>query len=737
MPPSASIGLPRPDRRDQVTVEALVIGGVDHRAELGGGPDLGQRPRQLGRAEAEVVLAPKHRQRHQVALGFALAGLGLDDQQLVLVAGQGPDRLDRDPCNLLGLVREPALAGHEGRQRVALEQAPVGVVCEGAFEAASGRRNGHVFGQRRRGLQAPARRLRLVGEQEPEEAVCGQREHVGQVAGRRERLAAGQLDRHRAAPRRQVELHRLRLAREIVDAEDALVLMLADIGEDLAVVGIEEGEATAAEDTVLLAHRDQPAHPVEQRVGLVLLGLDVDRLVAVDRIHHRRQVERLGIGAAEAAVAVCRPLHRRPHAVAIAEIVVVAHADLVAVVDHRRAGHGEQQGIHQLDLTPVVVHQRRKPAADAEIDAGAAIVGVGLPQVVALLRSHHLERQLVMVPEEDRPLAVVRDIRRLADDVGDRMAILLRQRHVHARHQRKVERHVAFVAIAEIGPRILGPLVGLRQEQPVWIVLFHFGAELLQHRVRLRQVLVVGAVALDQVRDRVETQPVDAHIQPVVKELLDLLHHLRIVEVEVGLVRVEAVPEEGLCLLVPGPVRFFGVDEDDPGLGVAVGRVAPHVEIPRCRAGLRLAGPLEPGMLVGGVVDDEFGDDPQPAPVRLVDEAAEVAHRAVGWVDRAVVGNVVTVVAQRRGIERHQPDRIDAERGDVIEPLHQPTEVAHSVIVGILESLDVHLVDDGVLVPVALRPVDQAILVPGASAPSPRYCTHCAWSPKGLSRQMA
>ena len=50
-------------------------------------------------------------------------------------------------------------------------------------------------------------------------------------------------------------------------------------------------------------------------------------------------------------------------------------------------------------------------------------------------------------------------------------------------------------------------------------------------------------------------------------------------------------------------------------------------------------------MLVGGVVDDELGDDAQAALVRLAHEAAEVAHRAVGRVDAAVVGDVVAVVA--------------------------------------------------------------------------------------------
>ena len=118
--------------------------------------------------------------------------------------------------------------------------------------------------------------------------------------------------------------------------------------------------------------------------GSRALRLDVDRLVAVERVHDRRQHQPRRIGAREAAVAVGRPLHRRAHAVAVAEMDVVAHADLVAVIDHRRAGHGEQQAVHQLDAAAVALQQRREAAADAEIEPRAAVGGVGLPQIVAL-----------------------------------------------------------------------------------------------------------------------------------------------------------------------------------------------------------------------------------------------------------------------------------------------------------------------------------------------------------------
>src|SRR5579862_4989929 len=122
------------------------------------------------------------------------------------------------------------------------------------------------------------------------------------------------------------------------------------------------------------------------------LRLDVDRLIAVDRIHDRRQVEASRIRTREARIPIRCPLHRRAYAIAIAEIDVVAHTDLVAIVDDWRSGKRKQQRIHELDLAPVVLHQGRETPAYAQIDTRLPISSVARPQIVALRVSHHLER---------------------------------------------------------------------------------------------------------------------------------------------------------------------------------------------------------------------------------------------------------------------------------------------------------------------------------------------------------
>ncbi len=259
-------------------------------------------------------------------------------------------------------------------------------------------------------------------------------------------------------------------------------------------------------------------------------------------------------------------MHRGAHAVAVAEVDVVAHPDLVAVVDDRGAGQREQQGVEQFDLAAVVAEQRREPAADAEVDAHLVVAGVGAQHQVAFFLGDHLEGQLVVVAQERRPLAALGRRRGLLEDVDDRRAVLHLQRHEQPRHHREVEVHVALVAVAEVRGSVLGPLVGLGEQHPALVLGVHVRADPLEHVVGLGQVLAVGALALVQVRHGVEAEPVDAHVEPVVEHLEHRGLDGRVVEVEVGLVGVEAVPEVLTGDRVPRPVRRLEVLEDDPGV---------------------------------------------------------------------------------------------------------------------------------------------------------------------------
>jgi hypothetical protein len=99
------------------------------------------------------------------------------------------------------------------------------------------------------------------------------------------------------------------------------------------------------------------------------------------------------------------------------------------------------------------------------------------------------------------------------------------------------------------------------------------------------------------------------------------------------------------------------------------------------------------------VIEDQLGDDPEIAPMRLAHESAELGARAVGGVDVVVVGDVVAVVAARGRIERQQPHGVDAEILDVLELARETGEIPAAIVVAVEEGADVHLVDHGVLEP--------------------------------------
>jgi hypothetical protein len=218
-------------------------------------------------------------------------------------------------------------------------------------------------------------------------------------------------------------------------------------------------------------------------------------------------------------------------------------------------------------------------------------------------------------------------------------------------------------------------------------------------RVRFRQVLVIRAFAHAQIRHRVEPQRVDAEIEP---ELHDVDHGIDdggVVVVEIGLVRKKPVPVVLAGDRIVRPVRFLRVGEDDPRLGKRAIRVAPDVEGALGRSRGRAAGALEPGVLIGRVIDDQLDENPDVPRVRGADQLREIVERAVGRVDVAVVGDVVSVVAQRRRKEGEQPEARDADPLQVVELLRDALEIADAVVVAVEERLDVRLIDDRVLVP--------------------------------------
>src|SRR5687768_14320728 len=95
------------------------------------------------------------------------------------------------------------------------------------------------------------------------------------------------------------------------------------------------------------------------------------------------------------------------------------------------------------------------------------------------------------------------------------------------------------------------------------IALFHEAAKCFEKLVRLGKVFTVGFFSFKKVRRGVYSKTIDTKIQPVRNDVEHRLPHFRIVVVEIRLVTKKAMPVEGFCLLVPGPIRMLSVTEND------------------------------------------------------------------------------------------------------------------------------------------------------------------------------
>src|SRR5262249_51262765 len=107
----------------------------------------------------------------------------------------------------------------------------------------------------------------------------------------------------------------------------------------------------------------------------------------------------------------------------------------------------------------------------------------------------------------------------------------------------------------------------------------------------------------------------------------------------------------------------------------------------------------EPGMLAGAMVRHEIEDDAYAALVQRARQRVEIAKRPEARIDIDIVGDVIAEVGHRRGGDRRQPDRIDAEPAQIIDALEDSAEIADAIAVAVLEGARIDLINDGRLPP--------------------------------------
>src|SRR5205823_3379568 len=126
--------------------------------------------------------------------------------------------------------------------------------------------------------------------------------------------------------------------------------------------------------------------------------------------------------------------------------------------------------------------------------------------------------------------------------------------------------------------------------------------------------------------------------------------------------------------------------------------IGPDIPIPMSGRASR-AGVDKPGMAIAGVVGNDVKDDLDAPLARLTNQPVDIGKRAECRLDIAVVGDVVAEVGVGRYRDRAQPDGIDAQPLEVIEPPDDTRQIADAITVRVLERTQVDLVDDAIAPP--------------------------------------
>ena len=268
---------------------------------------------------------------------------------------------------------------------------------------------------------------------------------------------------------------------------------------------------------------------------------------------------------------------------------VLAHADLLAVEEHRRAGQREQQAVDHADAPVVAVEhggsRRRRPRPNSCMSSSG-------------------------------PNASKTSCRSFSLSWSRMSSSWLRTKFAHWQSSSALRLCLSAEPAAgrPVGPAtrymrcITGKLKSICSSSP-WSPK-NFASSFAgrftspsnsasplrramndrrssQEVVRVEADVGRDGALLEQERHGVDAEAVDTELQPEAGDLRDLVAHLGIGDVEVGLVRVEVVQVPLPGLLVPAPDAVLGVGEDDVRTSSRRRFVAPHVVVAERRVRAR------------------------------------------------------------------------------------------------------------------------------------------------------
>ena len=102
-------------------------------------------------------------------------------------------------------------------------------------------------------------------------------------------------------------------------------------------------------------------------------------------------------------------------------------------------------------------------------------------------------------------------------------------------------------------------------------------------------------------------------------------------------------------------------------------------------------------MLIGRVVEDNVDDDAHAAAMGVGDQTVEIGECPERRINGLVIRHVISEVDLRGRVERRDPQRVDAEIGQVGQPGLDARKIADAIAIGVVKAADVDFVKDGLI----------------------------------------
>ena len=94
------------------------------------------------------------------------------------------------------------------------------------------------------------------------------------------------------------------------------------------------------------------------------------------------------------------------------------------------------------------------------------------------------------------------------------------------------------------------------------------------------------------------------------------------------------------------------------------------------------------------MVDDQVHDNSDPQAMGCRQHTVEIRHGAEISHDISVIGNIISIIIIRGGIDRAEPDDIDPKLLQIGEMLCDPVQIPDPVSVAVREGPGIDLIDD-------------------------------------------